>query len=205
MRFMLMMNAPRGNRRLPDQCLVAGRPQGAHRVHERPQQRSQDSRRARRRRGLRAAGPGEARARRARTARPPSPTAPFAETKEFLAGYWIVDVETRRARVRDRRASVVGARTGWRAADHPDRSAPGDERAARRRVTATATDRRPVEHLLRELTPQVLGARRAAVRRLRRRRRRRAGSAHRRGGAVAGAKACPTIRAAGCITSRSGA
>ncbi len=26
---------------------------------------------------------------------------PFAETKEFLAGFWIIDVETPRARLRD--------------------------------------------------------------------------------------------------------
>ena len=29
---------------------------------------------------------------------------PFPEAKEFLAGYWIVDVESAGARVRDRRA-----------------------------------------------------------------------------------------------------
>ncbi len=35
---------------------------------------------------------------------------PFAEAKEFLAGYWIVDVREHGARLRDRRARLGGAR-----------------------------------------------------------------------------------------------
>ena len=60
------------------------------------------------------------------------------------------------ARVRDRREGVGGARAGRQADEHADRSAAGDERAARRRVSDARP--RPVAHLLRELAPQVLGA-----------------------------------------------
>ena len=61
---------------------------------------------------------------------------PFAEAKEFLAGYWIVDCREHGAGLRDRRPRVGGAGHGRRAAEHADRGARGDERAARGRVTA---------------------------------------------------------------------
>lgn len=91
MKYMLMMHAPRGTgdwsvagwkpeeltahidfmRRLNADLIAAGELAGAE--------------------GL--AGPGEARVVRAGAAGTPIVTdGPFAETKEFLAGYWIVDV-----------------------------------------------------------------------------------------------------------------
>jgi hypothetical protein len=93
MKFMLMMNAPRGNgdwgvakwteddlkahigfmRRFSKELGDAGELVGAE--------------------GL--ASPGQARIVRAGKGRAPEVTdGPFAESKEFLAGYWIVDVET---------------------------------------------------------------------------------------------------------------
>src|SRR6266571_3607903 len=62
----------------------------------------------------------------------------FPEAKEFLAGYWIVDVES------PERAYEMAAR------------ASADERAARR-ILVSSLDAAS-EHLLRELAPQVLGA-----------------------------------------------
>lgn len=94
MKFMLMMNAPRGNGEWnvqnwsPDDLkahigfmkhlVVALRDEGAFVAAE----------------GL--APPGQARIVRATKEGTPEVTdGPFAETKEFLAGYWIVDVENR--------------------------------------------------------------------------------------------------------------
>ena len=108
-------------------------------------------------RGARAAGRGEARARRRRTARRVT-DGPFPETKEFLAGYWIVDVDSAERAYADRRRGVGGAGPGRHAAEHGDRGAPGDERAARRRVSDDRSSTPTIEHLLRELAPQVLGA-----------------------------------------------
>ena len=97
----------------------------------------------------------------ARTARP-SRTAYFPEAKEFLAGYWIVDVES------PERAYAIAARAsaapgpGGQPLNMPIEvrqvmSGPPPEDA----VTA-CHDRdaggHPSEHLLRELAPQVLGA-----------------------------------------------
>jgi hypothetical protein len=54
----------------------------------------------------------------------------FPEGKEFLAGYWIVDVDS------PERAYAIAARAPawpwarWSAAEYADRSAAGDERAA---------------------------------------------------------------------------
>ena len=64
------------------------------------------------------------------------------------------------ARLRDRRRGVGRARAGRQAAEHGDRGAPGDERAAARRARDARRrwTRRDAEHLLRELAPQVLGA-----------------------------------------------
>src|SRR4051794_17393179 len=93
MKFMLMMNAPRGNgnwdvAKWPHEDLVA---------HIGFMRRFAE--------GLTASGelvtaeglatPGEARIVRAGEGGAPEVTdGPFAEAKEFLAGYWIVDVET---------------------------------------------------------------------------------------------------------------
>ena len=54
----------------------------------------------------------------------------FPESKEFLAGYWIVDVDNSGACVPDRRRSVRRARRRRRAAESADRSARGHERTA---------------------------------------------------------------------------
>ena len=58
----------------------------------------------------------------------------FPESKEFLAGYWIVDVESPERAYEIAARGVGRARTGRRAAEHGDRGAAGDERAARRLV-----------------------------------------------------------------------
>ena len=94
MKFMLMMHAPRGSWRLGGEQLAAGGPQGAHRFHEAlPQGADRGGRAGRRPKG--SAGPGEARIVRAGKGGAPEVTdGPFPEAKEFLAGYWIVDVES---------------------------------------------------------------------------------------------------------------
>ena len=48
---------------------------------------------------------------------------PFPESKEFLAGFWIVDVETPQRAYRDRRAGVGRARAAAAADGHADRGA----------------------------------------------------------------------------------
>ena len=110
---------------------------------------------------------------------------PFAEAKEFLAGYWIVDCREPGAGLRDRRPRVGGAGPRRRAAEHADRGARGDERTARRRVTAGVTRLHRREPAARA---GAAGSRRRgpALRRLLRRRGRRAGGAARGGHAVAG-------------------
>ena len=76
------------------------------------------------------AAPAEARIVRAGKDGTPQVTdGPFAEAKEFLAGYWIVEVESARARLRDCGARIGSAGPRRRAAEHADRSAAGDERA----------------------------------------------------------------------------
>ena len=62
-----------------------------------------------------------------------------------------------RARLRDRRGRVGGTRRRRQAVEHADRSARSDERATCRGVTAPRLDA-AAENLLRELAPQVLGA-----------------------------------------------
>src|SRR5262249_36130984 len=83
---------------------------------------------------------------------------PFAESKEFLAGYWIVDVETLE------RAYAIAAQAS--AAPGP-KGAPLNMAIAVRQVMsgpppterrATTTLPSSLEQLLRELTPQVVGA-----------------------------------------------
>ena len=56
----------------------------------------------------------------------------FPEAKEFLAGYWIVDVESPEQAYADCRARLGGAGYRRRSDEYADRSAPGDERAAPR-------------------------------------------------------------------------
>ena len=68
---------------------------------------------------------------------------PFAESKEFLAGFWIVDVEQAEAGLRHRRADLRRAGQGRRTAEHADRGAPGDEQAARGAVTEPDFDSGP--------------------------------------------------------------
>ena len=134
------------------------------------------------------AGPEEAKSVRARKDGTPDTDGPFAEAKEFLAGFWIIDVDSARTRLRDRRAGLGGPGQGRRAAQHADRSAPGHERPAHRHVTtwlACLPWHPGIEPLLRELAPQRARCRRAALRRLQRRRGRRAGGAARGGPAVA--------------------
>ena len=69
-------------------------------------------------------GPEEARIVRAGKSGAPEVTdGPYPEAKEFLAGFWIVDCESKRARLRDRRPGVGGAGQGRRSAEHADRGA----------------------------------------------------------------------------------
>ena len=110
MKFMLMMHAPRGKGDWPIHDLAAGGPQGAHRVHASASTRS--SREAGElvgAEGLAGAGPGQGGAsREGRRARVTD--GPFPEAKEFLAGYWIVDVESAEARLSRSPPRVGGAR-----------------------------------------------------------------------------------------------
>ena len=59
---------------------------------------------------------------------PPVTDGPFPEAKEFLAGYWIIDVESpeRAYEIAARASAAPGPRR--RAAEHADRGAAGDER-----------------------------------------------------------------------------
>jgi hypothetical protein len=93
MKFMLMMNAPRGD----GDWNVMSWPPGDFANHIKFMMRFNEE--------LKSAGqlvgaeglapPGQARIVRAGRAGAPEVTdGPFAEAKEFLAGYWIVDVET---------------------------------------------------------------------------------------------------------------
>ena len=93
MKFMLMMNAPRGNS--GDYAVVNWAPQDfkahidfmktfAQKLHQAGEWVD----------GQGLASPGEARIVRAgKNGAPEITDGPFAEAKEFLAGYWIVDVE----------------------------------------------------------------------------------------------------------------
>ena len=78
------------------------------------------------------AGPDQAKLVRAGKDGKPITDGVFPESKEFLAGYWIVDVESPERAYADRRGGVGRARARRRAAQHGDRGAAGDERAARR-------------------------------------------------------------------------
>ena len=86
------------------------------------------------------APPGQARIVRSPGGGAPEVTdGPFAEAKEFLVGYWIVDVESA-----ERAYAIAGKastdRPWWEAARHQDRGAPGDERAARFAVAPQRLD-----------------------------------------------------------------
>ena len=94
MKFMLMMNAPRGN----GDWGVAKWAQEDLKAHigfmKRFTQQLGESGELVGAEGL--AAPGQARVVRAGKAGKPDVTdGPFAESKEFLAGYWIVDVESK--------------------------------------------------------------------------------------------------------------
>jgi hypothetical protein len=92
MKFMLMMNAPRG----AGDWAVSNWSADELKAHigfmKRLNQELSDSGEFVAAEGL--AAPGEARIVRAsRSGKPEVTDGPFAESKEFLAGYWIVDVE----------------------------------------------------------------------------------------------------------------
>ena len=94
MKFMLMMNAPRGT----GDWAVGNWPQEDLKAHIQFMMRfNNDLKNAGELVGAEGlAAPGQARVVRAGKAGAPEVTdGPFAEAKEFLAGYWIVDVETR--------------------------------------------------------------------------------------------------------------
>ena len=101
------------------------------------------------------AGPEQAKfVRLGRVGAPVVTDGPFPESKELLAGYRLIDVETPRPGHRDRRPGVGCAWTG-RGGDPPaDRGTPGAQRSRPRGVTTAVS----TEDLLRELAPQVLGA-----------------------------------------------
>ena len=112
MKFMLMMNAPRGT----GDWAVINWPQEDLKAHIQFMQRFshelKDAGELVGAEGL--AAPGQARVVRARTGGAPEVTdGPFAEAKEFLAGYWIVDVESpERAYEIAGRASAAPGRGG---------------------------------------------------------------------------------------------
>ena len=83
----------------------------------------------------------------------------FPESKEFLAGYWIVDVESPGTSLCNRRPDFGGAGARRRAIEYADRSAAdhgqdGPSKCRDRKVVRRTAS----EHLLRELAPQVLGS-----------------------------------------------
>jgi hypothetical protein len=93
MKFMLMMNAPRGT---GDYAVAAWKPEDFKAHIAFMHQFNQELRDAGQFVGSEGlATPGAARLVRAsKDGGPPVTDGPFPETKEFLAGYWIVDVET---------------------------------------------------------------------------------------------------------------
>ena len=93
MKFMLMMNAPRGT---GDYAVVDWKPEDFKAHIAFMHQFNKELRDAGQFVGAEGlAIPGEARLVRAsKDGGPPVTDGPFPETKEFLAGYWIVDVDT---------------------------------------------------------------------------------------------------------------
>ena len=111
MKYMLMMHAPRAGW---EKAGIGTWPTDDIKAHI-GFMKQFDKELKRGRRAGRRRGPGRARSRRescapGKTGAPEVTDGPFAEAKEFLAGYWIVDVESDRARLRDRRARVGRAR-----------------------------------------------------------------------------------------------
>jgi hypothetical protein len=134
MKFMLMMHAPRGNR---DYQINAWKPEEFRAHIQFMKDLNKDLREAGELVGAEGlAPPGQARIVRSQGEGAPEVTdGPFAEFKESLVGYWIVDVESA-----ERAYAIAGQAStgpGWKAARHQDRGASGDERAARRDVGST--------------------------------------------------------------------
>ena len=100
------------------------------------------------------AWPSEARLVRATAEGLPDTDGVFPETKEFLVGFWIVDVEERGTRLQDCRRCVRRARRRRSSAQHAHRGPAGDVRTAGRILLMTPA----FEHLLRDTAPRVLGA-----------------------------------------------
>ena len=92
MKYMLMMNAPRGTRRLGCDEVAGRRPAGPHQIHEELHEGLADAGELVGGRGSGAPVASQGRAR-AGDGTPAVTDGPFAEAKEFLAGYWIVDVD----------------------------------------------------------------------------------------------------------------
>jgi hypothetical protein len=92
MKFMLMMNAPRGN---GDWSVMKWAPEDLKAHIQFMKQLNVDLSKAGELVGAEGlASPNQARVVRAgKSGKPEVTDGPFAETKEFLAGYWIVDVE----------------------------------------------------------------------------------------------------------------
>ncbi|HVH46314.1 MAG TPA: YciI family protein [Labilithrix sp.] len=103
MKFMLMMHAPRGNGDYAVSNWAPGDLQAHIQFMKRLHEDLSDAGELVGAEGL--APPGQARIVRAGSGTAPEVTdGPFAESKEFLAGYWIVDVET------PQRAYAIAAR-----------------------------------------------------------------------------------------------
>ena len=138
MKYLMMMHVPPGTGDYEILSLVPG---GLQRPHTFLQRFNRE---------LREAGewvdvlgltpPGEAKLVRAGRDGAPVTDGPFPEAKEFLAGFWIVDVDSpeRAYELAAKASAAPGPRR--RPAEHADRGAPGDERPARGRVTAQAPD-----------------------------------------------------------------
>ena len=120
---------------------------------------------------------------------------PYPESKELLAGYRIVDVETLDRAIEIAALASAAPGRGRRADPPPHRGAPGHERPRPRGVITTATHRGPAARA------RAAGPRcgRPPLRRLRRRRGRGAGGAGRRRHHVAHRRSSPTTRSAGSI------
>ena len=130
MKFMLMMHAPRGTATTRS---TTWKPEEFRAHIQFMKDLNKDLREAGELVGAEGlAPPGQARIVRSQGEGAPEVTdGPFAESKEFLVGYWIVDVENAERAYAIAGQGVDRARSGWKAARHQDRGASGDERAAR--------------------------------------------------------------------------